>query len=166
MNVFVYDQVKLIICPQLSKRAHGFVSNRSIETNLMEFSHYAHSAFEIGAQVDTFYSDVSKAFDTVDQPISIRKPAAFRISNRMLRWFNSYSSKRKLRVRIGAEISEEFDAHSAIGQGTILGPILFLTFFDDSDGMDETARSFNFADDKKKALIIGYIGYKEVTGRD
>lgn len=31
----VYEQAKLIICPQLSKRAHGFVSNRSVETNCL-----------------------------------------------------------------------------------------------------------------------------------
>ncbi|XP_037032185.1 uncharacterized protein LOC119071412 [Bradysia coprophila] len=132
----VYEQAKLIICPRLSKRAHGFVT------------------YEIGAQVDTFYSDVSKAFDTVDQPLSIRKLAHFPLGNRSLRWFNSYSAKRKHRVRVGREISDEFDAHSAIGQGTILGPILFLTFFDDSDAINETARSYNFADDKKKAKIV------------
>lgn len=111
----VYEQAKLIICPQISKKAHGFVSNRSVETNLMEFSHYVHTAFEIGAQVDSFYSDVSKAFDTVDQPKSIRKLANFRFGNRSLRWFNSYSSGRKHRVKIGSEVSEEFDADSAIG---------------------------------------------------
>lgn len=63
----VYTQVKLIMHPHIGKR-HGSVSTRNIETNLMEFCNYAHSAFEQNAQVDTFYSDVKKAFHTVDQP--------------------------------------------------------------------------------------------------
>lgn len=150
----VHDQMKLIINPRVAKTHHGFVSNRSVESNLMEFTHYTHIAYEIGAQVDVFYSDVGKAFDTVNQPLSIRKLAKYPIGNRTLRWFNSYSSNRKLRVRVGAAVSEEFDAHSAVGQGTILGPTMFLTFFEESDGSIGAARSYNFADDKKKAMII------------
>lgn len=59
---------------------------------------------------------------------ALRKLAKFPIGNKTLRWFNSYSSNRKHRVKIGTEVSEEFSAPSAIGKGTILGPTLFLTF--------------------------------------
>lgn len=57
-------------------------------------------------------------------------------------------------MRVGVEVSDEFDAPSAIGQGTILGPTLFLTFFDDSDGDDSNGKAFSFADDKKKAIVV------------
>lgn len=75
----------------------------------------------------------------------------FPIGNQTLHWFNSYSSNRKHCVKIGSVLSEQFTAHSAIGQGTILGPTLFLSFFDDSDGVNGPAKSFNFADDIKIA---------------
>lgn len=55
--------------------------------------------------------------------------------------------------------------NSAIGQGTILGPILFLIFFDDSDEVEETGRSFNFADDKKRTLLTRYSSGTADTGK-
>lgn len=150
----MYSQIKMIIHPRISKTQHGGLSTRSIETNLMEFCTYIYSAFEQNAQVDTLYSDVRKAFDTVNQPLCIRKLSNFLIGNQTLQWFNSYSSNRKHCVKIGSALSEQFFAHSAIGQGTILGPTLFLTFFNDSDGEDGPSKSFYFADDKKKALNV------------
>lgn len=120
----------------------------------MEFCTFSHSAFEQGAQVDTIYTDIGKAFDTVEQPKAIRKLCDFPIGNRTIRWLYSYTSKRKHRVKVGSALSDEYDAHSAIGQGTILGPTIFLVFFNDSDGINYKGKPFNFADDKKKAMII------------
>lgn len=54
----VYNQLRMIINPQISKQQHGFVKSRNIETNLMTFCTYVHTSFEQGAQVDVFYSDV------------------------------------------------------------------------------------------------------------
>lgn len=43
---------------------------------------------------------------------------------------------------------------SGVGQGTVEGPLLFITFFNDSDPPIEEVISLNFADDKKLASII------------
>lgn len=145
----VYDQLSMKIAPKLSKNQHGFLSNRCIETNLMEFVNYAHEAFEQGIQVDVFFGDMAKAFDVVPQPGFIRKISRFQISNQLLHWLNSYSSNRKQIVKVNSSFSEPFTAHSAIGQGTICGPLFFLTFFDDSDHGNESLKTLNFADDKK-----------------
>lgn len=50
--------------------------------------------------------------------------------------------------------SQHFDVPSSVGQGTIIGPLLFLAFFNDSDMSSEDIRSFNFADDSKGACVI------------
>lgn len=68
----INDQLKLLLTPRLSKNQHGFLQNRSIESNWMEFSTHIHDAFEHGAQVDCFYADIQKAFDQVDQSQLIR----------------------------------------------------------------------------------------------
>ena len=144
----------MVIAPRLSKQQHGFLSNRCIESNLMEFVNYVHEGFEQGLQVDVFYGDMAKAFDVVHQPLFIRKISRFPISNQTLHWLNSYSSNRKQVVKVNSSFSNPFTAHSAIGQGTICGPLMFLSFFDDSDRGNEHLRIFNFADDKKIALKI------------
>lgn len=150
----IYNQLKLIIMPELSKNQHGFLSNRNIETNLMEFSIQVNESFEAHAQTDTFYADISKAFDRVKQSLLIRKMAKLPVSNDILRWFNSYFTGRKQYVRVGSTNSECFDVPSSVGQGTILGPLLFLIFFDDSDINIGTSTAHNFADDKKISRII------------
>lgn len=90
----------------------------------------------------------------MSQPLFIRKISSFPIANETLHWLNSYSSNRKQCVKIESELSNQFPAHSAIGQGTICGPLMFLSFFNDSDGGNGPTKSFNFADEKKIALII------------
>lgn len=62
----IYNQLKLCISPKISETQHGFVSNRNIETNLMEFTVRTHQAFEQKAQLDVFYADISKTFDYVN----------------------------------------------------------------------------------------------------
>lgn len=152
----IYEQLKLIIFPRLSASQHGFLNSRNIETNLMEFAVHAHKAFERGTQIDVFYADIQKAFDTVNPYKLIRKLAKFPISNSFLRWMLSYLDNRKLYASVGQEKSDYFNVSSGVGQGTILGPLLFLVFFNDSDLFDGSSNPliFNFADDKKIALEI------------
>lgn len=152
----VHDQLKMIISPNLSKKQHGFVSSRCIESNLMEFCTFTHESFAKNCQVDVFYADIKKAFDTVDHSILIKKLAKFRIGNETLNWLSSYSAGRKQFVKVGSSTSETFDAYSAVAQGTILGPLLFIAFFNDSDDDNDDTRIkiFNFADDKKGAVAI------------
>lgn len=80
----VHYQLRMIICPQLSKQQHGFLSNRCIETNLMEFVNFTHSAFDKDCLVHAFYADIKKAFDTIDHSFLIRKLANFKLGNQTL----------------------------------------------------------------------------------
>lgn len=114
-----------------------------------------HEAIELGAQLDSFYGDISLAFDHVNRARMIGKLSKFPVSNHLLRWFMSYLSTRKQYVSIRGSKSETFDVPSGVGQGTILGPLLFLIFFNDSDNnLPEGVESSNFADDKKLTMIV------------
>lgn len=150
-------QLRLAVSSQLSKSQHGFLSSRNIETNLMELSIHAHEAFKNNGQIDVFYADIQKAFDSVNQSLLIRKMGKFRISNDTLRWFISYFAERKQTVRVNASFSEPFDVPSSVGQGSILGPLLFPLFFNDSDDELILAIALNFADDKKLLRLIKSI---------
>lgn len=150
----LYNQLKMVIHPLLSNNQHGFMPNRNIETNLMAFSIKANEAFERGAQLDVFYADIKKAFDTVNQSLLLRKLAKFPLSNQVLLWIQSYFAGRKQFVKVGNATSNTFGVPSSVGQGTVLGPLFFSAFFNDSDSSDDPTVSFNFADDKKKAHII------------
>lgn len=150
----IYKQLKLIVPPRISSCQHGFISNRNIETNLMEITTLAHRAFENKSQLDIFYSDIEKAFDTVNPIKLIQKAAKFKVSNAFILWLYSYLHDRKQYVKIGQSTSEFFNVASGVGQGTILGPLLFIIFFDDSNIKIPGVVNSNFADDKKCALEI------------
>lgn len=124
------------------------------ETNLMETTALAHEAFEIGAQLQVFLADISKAFDGVNIVKLIRKLAKFRVSNEFLCWILSYLKSRRQCVKDGSAKSDYFDVPSGVGQGSILGPLLFIAFFDDSDSKLPGVYSSNFTDDKKLLSII------------
>lgn len=150
----IYNQMRLIITPKISTTQHGFLSNRGIDTNLMESTVLIHDAFEQKAQIDALYADIEGAFDKVNPPKLVRKMANFPISNVTLRWFISYLQSRLQYVKVGSSRSKRFDVLSGVGQGTILGPLLFIIFFNDSDSSCPLIFDFNFADDKKKMAII------------
>lgn len=66
---------------------HGFFSGRSTESNLVIYSEYICRVLDDGVQVDSAYSDFSKAYDKIDHGILMMKLAAIGLG---LRWLPSY----------------------------------------------------------------------------
>lgn len=59
----------------MSKEQHGFMPNESIINNLLAFNDFTrntHNSNPVG-QVDSAYLDFSKAFDSIDHTILIKK---------------------------------------------------------------------------------------------
>jgi hypothetical protein len=71
--------------------------------------------------------DLSKAFDSVDHSILLKKLSNIGVSGEALNWFESYITDRKQFVRIGSSISEVLP----ITQGAILSPLLFCIYIND-----------------------------------
>lgn len=153
-DIVINKQMKLIVRPFIETAQHGFLPNRNIETNLMELTTHVHQAFEANAQLDAFYSDVSKAFDHVDTNLQVRKLASLPLSNSVLFWFKSYFTGRFQYVKVGTALSRMLEVTSGVGQGSIKGPLMFVVFFNDSDPLIKNIVRLNFADDKKLAKII------------
>ena len=68
---------------------------------------------------------MSKAFDSVDHQILLRKLQDVRVSISVLQWFKSYLTNRYQVVRIHSSVSNPIPIEYGVPQGSILGPLLF-----------------------------------------
>ena len=76
--------------------------------------------------VGTLLMDLSKAYDCVSHYLIIAK-----LEN-SLRLIQNYLSQRHQRVRVGSSLSEWLEIILGVPHGSILGPILFNVFINDS----------------------------------
>ena len=90
--------------------------------------------------------DFSKAFDTVPHKKLLNKLDQYGIRGPVHRWLTNFLTKRKMRVTLEGESSQQVTVDSGVPQGTVLGPILFLYHINDlPDAVKSSVRLF--ADD-------------------
>ena len=132
----------------LSPHQHGFRSNKSCLTQLLEFMHFLEEAVENRECVDIIYLDCSKAFDTVPHELLLYKLKSVGIEGQLWNWIKEFLTDRQQRVKVKGICSEWGGVGSGVPQGSVLGPTLFLIYINDIlDGLN--SRGKLFADDLK-----------------
>ena len=84
-----------------------------------------------GSLIGIVLIDFKKAFDLVDHNVLLRKLKHYKLSHEALVWFASYLGKRKQNVSLNNEFSEDEMITIGVPKGSILDPLLFLTFIND-----------------------------------
>lgn len=153
---------KNVIIPQ----QHGFCTGKSTVTNLLVYEQALLNALKNGHQVDSVYTDFSKAFDKVNHDLLLLKLEGIGFGKKVLTWLGSFLKNRSQSVRINNFISNIFHVPSGVPQGSHCGPLLFNLFINDIGLVIKNVEFLLFADDLKLFSVITSILDSQILQRD
>ena len=100
-----------------------------------------------GKMIGAVYLDLTKAFDTIGHSILINKLPAFGIQGKELVWLTDYLFNRYQSVEIKGCSSCKEPIMTGVPQRSILGPLLFIMFFNDFTNHVHHSEVIMYADD-------------------
>ena len=126
-QVYEYFSKNKIFHPNL----HGYRQNRSPQTALLSMYDRWVRAASQGQISGVILLDLSAAFDLVEPGILVEKLKIYGFENDFLAWINSYLTQRYQAVWVHHTLSEFLECKIGVPQGSNLGPLFFLLYFND-----------------------------------
>ena len=109
----------------------GFRSGHSCEHALQKIVCYIQESKRKNLKVAGVFLDISKAFDSCQHSIILHKLHHYGIRGLEYEWFKDYFQERKQFVHINGKTSSTVPLSLGVGQGSILGPTIFLCYIAD-----------------------------------
>ena len=115
----------------LSDAQSGFRKRHSMDTCLASFLDDIYREIDNGGVCGVLFLDLAKVFDTVDFDVLIEKLRALGFKANTRNWFRSYLCNRTQVMVVKGSESSPGRMSSAMPQGSILGPRLFICYIND-----------------------------------
>lgn len=147
----------------LYKHQYGFRTDHSVETATLEFVDRVLNLLDENFNPFSVFIDLSKAFDTLNHNILLRKLSYYGIRNTSLSWFESYLTNRWQYVDYDGNPSSVKNISIGVPQGSILGPLLFLIYINDINTVSPLFHILMYADD---ATLTSTLCCKGLGGID
>jgi len=141
-----------------SENQFGFIKGKGTEDALLKFTTLIYESLNNNLKTIAIFIDISKAFDSVNHNILLRKLYLAGIRGNQHDWFKSYLSNRKQIVRLNNFESDSLIIKKGVPQGSILGPLLFIIFINDLCNLPLFGKIITYADD----TVLIYSGKTKI----
>lgn len=143
------------------KRTYSFLESQNILFNSQYGFRNGHSTIQAATELITdvlngfeakeysigVFLDLSKAFDTIDHSMLLKKLEFYGIRGLALSWFGNYLKDRQQYVDFKGCNSEQLKLRCGVPQGSVLGPLLFIIYTNDLKDVLNPSKPILFADD-------------------
>ena len=144
----------------------GFQQNNSTFHPMMHLLDTVGDAINENEYTLAIFCDLSRAFDMVPIDLLLKKLESNGIRGTSLKWFESYLRDRVQYVKVGNSNSSCQNVKSGVPQGSVMGPILFLIFFNDLP-CSTLLKVLLFADDttliasgKNLSVLVNFMNHE------
>ena len=125
---------------------YGFRSGRSTQQAIFDFTKLVYSSLNHKKIIGFICLDVAKAFDSINHDILLHKLSHLGFNRHAITWFRSYLTRTQV-VKFGPVVSHSLSFITGSGQGTIIGPLLFIFYINDIISCIKTLKINMYADD-------------------